>query len=419
MAQRRKQRKQREQREKQHLTDAVVRRLPLPDKGKRIALDDEVSGFGCRVTAAGARSYVLRYVTRAGRERTYTIGDATVWKTTAARAEAKRLRHLIEQGGDPLGDIEAERAEPTVAELIERFEQEHLPRKRPSTAADYRRSLRLYIRPALKNLKVAAVTFSDIDRLHRRITAQGSPYQANRTIALASKMFSLAIRWGMRETNPAKGIERNTEYGRRRYLSPDELARLVAALAKHPDKQAANAIRLLLLTGARRGEVLAARWGDIDLGSGKWSKPPSSTKQKEHHEVPLNAPALQLLSDIQAQQADKRRVLPTFVFPGTGSSGHRIELKKDWRQLCKSAQITGLRIHDLRHSYASQLVSGGASLPLIGALLGHASPSTTQRYAHLHTDPMREATERVGAVITAAGKPPPAPPVKFKGRGAP
>jgi integrase len=402
-----------------HLTDAVVRRLATPKHGKHITLDDEIVGFGARITCAGARSYVLRYTTRAGRERTFTIGDAEVWRCTAARAKARDLRRDIEDGGDPLAAIEDERERPTVGDLANRFEQEHLPRKRPRTADDYRRSLRLYIRPALKNLKVADVTFSDIDRLHRRITAAGSPYQANRVIALASKMFSLAIRWGMRETNPAKGIERNTEYGRRRYLSGEELGRLVAALAKHPDEQAANVLRVCLLTGCRRGEALSMRWADVDLTEGVWSKPPSSTKQKEHHQTPLSAPARQLLSEIRERYVREhpKKPLPEYVFPGTGITGHRVELKKDWRQLTKSAQIAGLRIHDLRHSYASQLVSGGASLVLVGAMLGHASPSTTARYAHMFSDPQRAAAERVGAVITAAGKPAPAPPVKLKGRG--
>jgi integrase len=405
--------------DKQHLTGAVVRRFPTPKSGKRIALDDEVVGFGVRVTAAGARSYVLRYTTRSGRERTFTIGDATVWRTTAARDEAKRLRQVVEAGGDPAGDIEDERAAPTVADLIERFEQEHLPRKRARTADDYRRSLRLYIRPALKNLKVADVTFSDIDRLHRRITAQGSPYQANRTIATASKMFALSIRWGMRERNPCRGIEKNTEYGRRRYLSPDELVRLTTALAKHPDKQAADILRLLLLTGARRGEVLAMRWADVDLTEGIWSKPPSSTKQKEHHQAPLSAPARLLLSEIRKRHAREhpKRPLPEFVFPSHSSAGHVVEIKKPWRHVTKAAAITGLRVHDLRHSFASQLASGGASLPLIGALLGHSNPSTTARYSHLFDDPQRAAVERVGSVITAAGKPAPAPPVKLKRRG--
>jgi integrase len=230
-------------------------------------------------------------------------------------------------------------------------------------------------------------------------------------MAVLSKMFALGIRWHMRESNPAKGIERNTEYHRRRYLSGEELVRLTKALAKHPDKEAANTIRLLLLTGARRGEVLSMRWDDI--ADGVWSKPPSSTKQKEHHQIPLSAPALQLLADIRKRQRPRAE----FVLPSHGTSGHRVELKKDWAALCKAAGIEGLRVHDLRHSYASQLVSGGASLPLIGALLGHSNPATTHRYAHLFRDPLKEATERVGAVIAAAGKPV-KPPIKLK-RGRP
>jgi len=395
-----------------HLTDPVIRGLPTPDKGNRIAYDDIVKGFGCRVTAAGARSFVLNYLTKSGRERRITIGSCSDWSTTDARREAKRLRHLVDQGGDPLADIEDQRTAPTISELIDRFEAEHLPRKRPGTAEDYRRMLRVWVRPHFgEHVKVRDVEFTDIDRLHRRITNAGYDYRANRVIAVVSKMFSLAVRWGMRESNPTRGLERNREYGRRRYLSADELVRLTKALVEHPDKQTADVIRLLLLTGARRGEVLAMRWADIDLTQGAWSKPASSTKQKEAHEVPLSAPVRQLLSEIREQQTAKRHVVGEYVFPGSGGSGHVIEIKRAWRQLCKAAGITGLRIHDLRHSFASQLASGGASLPLIGALLGHSNPATTHRYAHLFDDPQRTAVERVGAVIAAAGKPEPAEPV--------
>ncbi len=365
-------------RPKQRLTDAIVKRLAPPAKGYAVTRDTEARGFAVRVTANGVRSFMLDYYTRGGRDRCFTIGQFPDWAVTAARAEAKRLRQEIDRGFDPLAEIAAERAAPTVWELCDRFEQEHLPRKRPRTAEDYRRMLAIHVRPHFgPHAKVQDVAFADVDALHRKITKSGSPYAANRCVAIVSKMFSLAVRWGYRETNPAKGIERNIEYGRRRYLSGDELGRLVTALAAHPDKQAADAVRLLLLTGCRSGEALAARWADIDLGAGVWSKPASSTKQKEHHEAPLSAPARALLKRIQEEQVDKRRLLPTCVFPSHGASGHRVELKKDWAQLCKAAAITGLRLHDLRHSYAVELVSGGASLPLIGAMLGHASPQTT------------------------------------------
>jgi integrase len=393
-------------RPKQRLTDAIVKRLAPPAKGYTIHGDTEVPGFGVRVTANGARSYALSYYTRAGRDRCYTIGSASVWSAVAARDKARTLRRDIEDGGDPLAEIEAERSAPTVTDLIERFREEHLPRKRERTRADYEQLIANHIAPHLGRHKVADVTFADCDGVHRRVTKSGATYTANRTAAVLSKMFNLAIRWGYRESNPARGIERNTEYTRRRYLSTEELPHMVAALNAHPDKQAANVVKLLLLTGARRGEIFSMRWADVDLGAGVWSKPPSSTKQKEHHQVPLSAPALQILSDVRTEQTKKHRHgLPTFVFPGPGESGHVVEIKRAWRNITKTAGISGLRVHDLRHSHASFLVSGGASLPLIGAMLGHSNPQTTARYSHLHRDPLRAAAEKVGALVANAGKP--------------
>jgi integrase len=385
----------------QRLTDASVKRLRAPRAGNKITYDSDVAGFGIRVTAAGARSFAFNYRTRSGRERRHTIGGYPDWRTTGAREEARRLRRLVDEGGDPLADIEAERDAPTVAELCDRFELEHLPRKRPGTATDYRRMLRNHIRPHFgQHAKVADVDFSHIDALHRKISKAGYKHRANRVVAVLSKMFALAIRWKLRPDNPCKGIEKNQEGKRKRYLSGDELVRLTTALAEHPDRQAANIVRMLLLTGARRGEVLAAKWDDIDLGTGTWTKPASTTKQAADHVAPLSAPARQLLSDIAAKGGDSR--LSEYVFPGHATAGHRTTIKRNWRWIIKAAGITGLRIHDLRHSFASQLASGGASLPLIGALLGHSSPVTTHRYAHLYDDPQRAAVERVGAVVEAA-----------------
>lgn len=384
----------------QKLTDAVVKALPVPEKGSKIEYDSEVKGFGIRVTAAGARSFVLNYRVH-GRERRFTIGAWTVWKTAAARSEAAELKKQIAHGGDPLADIETEREAPTVARLCERFIDEHLQKKRPSTQRDYRQQIENDILPALKHLKVAAVTFSDVDALHRKITKR-APYRANRVASLLSKMFSLAIKWGWRADNPVRGLERNTEQRRERYLDADELVRLTVALAEHEDQQAANIIRFLLLTGARRGEVQAARWEQFDLTAGVWSKPSASTKQGKPHRVPLSAPATQLLRELW-ESADPEAV---FVFPGR-SKGHRIEIKYDWAALCKAAGISGTRIHDLRHTYASLLVSGGLSLPIIGALLGHTQAQTTNRYAHLMDDPLRAATETVGAIVM-----PPKPPAE-------
>jgi integrase len=382
-----------------------IKRLPVPVKGSKVHYDAEVAGFGIRVTANGARSFILNYYV-AGRERRFTIGDHREWTVTEARKEALRLRQMVSKGEDPVADKKALREAPTVAELCDRFEEEHLPRLRASTAAEYRSMISKYIAPFFgMKVKVSEIGFSDIDKLHRKITAAGAPYRANRVASVLSKMLALSVRWGMRDDNPALGIERNREKPRKRYLSGDELGRLVAALAAHPDKQAADIIRLLLLTGSRRGEVLGMRWADLDLGTGVWSKAAENVKQGVDHVVSLSAPARQLLSEIRTrqQQASKHKSLSEYVFAGNNSKAHRLYIERAWGRLCRATGITGLRVHDLRHSFASQLVSSGHSLPLIGALLGHSNPNTTARYAHLFDDPQRQAVERIGAVIEAAG----------------
>jgi integrase len=261
-----------------------------------------------------------------------------------------------------------------------------------------------HLRPFFgKFTKAVDVEFADIDKLHREVTAGGSRYAANRCVALLSRIFSLAIRWKMRpdNSNPAKGIERNPESKRKRYLSGDELARLTKALAEtacrgESDRQFTTIIMLLVLTGARRGEVFGMRWDDLQLtqGGGVWTKLGSTTKQKSDHVVPLSEPACRLLAGIERRSE--------YVFPGDGACGHVIDIKKSWAALLERAGIKSLRLHDLRHSFASQLVSSGASLELIGAMLGHSSPTTTARYAHLYDSVQREAAEHVGKIVGRA-----------------
>jgi integrase len=376
----------------QPLRDALVRSLPAPEKGSKIIYDggkDRIRGFGLRVTAAGVKAFILNY-TVDGRERRMTIGGYPTWSVAAAREEAKKLRQDVDRGIDPLADREALREAPTVDQLCDRYLVEHAAKKR--TEKDLAAMIRMYIRDALGNRKVASISFSDIDRLHRKITTTG-PYMANRVLSLLSKMFALAIHWEMRTDNPCRGIERNHEERRARHLSGEELRRLTVALAKHPNQAAANAIRLLLLTGARRGEVLRATWSQFDLAEGIWTKPSSHTKQKKEHRIPLSAAARLLLTQMQDEAEPS-----IYVF----ANRHRDVLKRPWVSLCKAADLHGVRLHDLRHSYASILASAGLSLPVIGALLGHTQPSTTERYAHLFDDPLRAAAERVGAIVTEA-----------------
>lgn len=380
------------------LTGEFVRTAPIPAATK-IHYDGEVKGFGLRVTKAGARSFVLNYRAN-GVERRFTIGSYPDWQVSAARQEAMRLKRLIDQGFDPMGERHEDRAAPTMNDLCARYLAEHAPRKRETSRREDEALIRRWIKPELGNRKVADIRHVDIDALHRKITGHGTPIRANRTLALLSKMFSLAIRWEMRDDNPARGIERNSEERRNRYLVGDELRRLTEALTAYPVLSSANAIRLLLLTGARRGEVLAATWSQFDIEAGIWVKPAANTKQRREHRIPLSAPVKQLLAGIKASAGSSE-----FLFPAASSAtGHLTDIKKAWTSVCKLAGLTGVRTHDLRHSYASMLASSGLSLPVIGALLGHTQPGTTARYSHLFDDPLRAATERVGAIVAEAGE---------------
>jgi integrase len=383
----------------------------VPATGNRITYDrgnEAVRGF-VRVTAGGSRSFIVNYVI-GGRERRLTIGAYPEWSAAAAREEAKRLKREVDIGRDPLGERVAYREAPTVHELCDRYLEEHAAKKR--SGAEDRRMIERTVRPELGARKVAEITYTDIDRLHRKLTKTsarkktGAPYAANRLLALLSKMFSLSIRWGMRSDNPAQGVERNNEERRYRYLSGDELRRLTDALATHSSQSAANAIRLLLLTGARRGEVFSATWDQFDLEAGTWTKPSSHTKQKREHRVPLSAPVRQLLGEMRGEVANpatptgKREKPFPYLFPARSGDGSMADLKSSWAAICRTANLQGLRLHDLRHTYASVLAGTGFSLPLIGALLGHTQAQTTARYSHLADDPLRAATERVGAIVT-------------------
>jgi integrase len=382
---------------RQRLSDRIARELLAPAKGNRITYDADVPGFGLRVTAKGARSWVLNYTSK-GRERRYTIGSFPSWKERQARARAEELRRIVDMGGDPMGDRHAERVSPTIGDLVARFEQEALPKLRPATRKEYAGILALHVLPSLGKKRVADVRHADVEQLHRKIAAK-SPIRANRTMSVLSRMFGLAMKWEMRADNPARGIERSPELKRTRYLTGAEIERLSAALAASAERAPANVVRMLLFTGARRNEVLWAEWAQFDLERGVWTKPAATTKQRAEHRVPLSAPAIELLREMRAENRHER-----FLFPGMKAGTPITSIRRFWASICRQAAIEGAHVHDLRHTYASILASEGLSLPIIGALLGHSQPSTTHRYAHLLDDPLRAATEKAAEAITGKRK---------------
>ena len=375
------------------LNDTLIKRLT--EDG--ITWDTEVTGLGVRVGESGSKTFILKYRIGKGRDaqvRKPTLGRAEELGIFQARKIAKDWKAVAASGVDPMRSVFEEATAPTVAKMCEDYLTVHAPQLRASTVKADRSRIENRILPRIGRHRVKDITSRDIQDLHRAMS--DTPYEANRTLALLSKMFSLAVGWGWIDRSPTKGVQKYQEEGRERYLSRDELARLSDALDAYtacgdPDRQvAADAIRLIVLTGARKNEVLAATWDQFDLAAGVWTKPSSHTKQKRKHRVPLSAPALAVLHATKERQGDDGY----YICTGT-VDGRRGDIKSAWELIRQAAGIEDVRVHDLRHTYASILVSGGVSLPVIGQLLGHTQQATTARYAHLSDDPLRAATNRV------------------------
>ena len=378
------------------LTDVLVKRLEPPVTGNHRVYDTECVGFGARVTAKNAKSFILRYRVE-GYERIYTIGKYPDWSVAAARTEAKRLkREEVDKGLDPLKRREEGRDAPTIRELIADYEHDHLPSKRPRSAKKDRDYIERFIKPSLGRLKVASVTQRDIRALHHSL--RDTPYQANRVLALISKMFSLAVdEYRYCNRNPVRGVTRYTEDSRMRFLSADEMNRLSVVLDKHESQQAANVVRLCLLTGARSGEVMSAKWNQFDLDNGIWTKPSAHTKQKKTHTVPLNRQTIDVLRGIEQNSSG-------FVFPGRNGSLHLTTIKKSWDKIRAAAGLRGVRLHDLRHTYASHVLAKIRNVRVVGDLLGHTQPQTTAKYTHALPEHLREATEHMGELVASRVK---------------
>jgi integrase len=451
------------------LTQDIVKSAQAPATGSVTLWDSEDKGFGIRIFAAtarhphGAKSFFINY-RKDGRERRFKIGSYPDWTVSAARDEAKKLRKRIDLGEDPAADKTERREAPTVEDLVQRYIDDHLPNLAAREHTNQRRMLAVITEHLGKHRPVADIHFGDIEAMQRRITESGRPVRANRILAVCSKAFSLALRPREKEDkpwrnavdgNPCKGVARNQEEAKERFLSAAELAALGDALleadAVHPNP--ANCVRLVMLTGCRPHEAMNARWPDFDTEPGFWIKPSAHTKQRKVHKAPLSPPALQLIDDLRvarAKSTKKGAPASQWVFPGEvpgepikqtwavwyacrdgasvklwaassddGVAGVVTELQAAFgraptvaecqaeakrRDVVLPTALLDARLYDLRHTFASVGAGGGLSLAIIGRLLGHTQARTTERYAHLADDPLREAANKIGAVIAGAGK---------------
>ena len=371
------------------LTKTQVERIQPTDRDI-FEWDDRIKGFGVRVKPSGVRSYIVQYRNLHGRSRRITIGKHGRWTAEEARKHARLLLGQADRGEDPVEDKMAARSASTVKEFAERYFADYAPaKKKASSIGTDRTNLRLHILPAIGNLPIKAVTRADAVRLHQSM--KDTPGAANRTMCLVSHMMNIAEAWGLRQdgTNPCRHVEKYKEVKRERYLSAEELARLGDALSKDELPAAVAAIRLLVLTGCRRAEILTLRWEYVDLKDGCLRLPDSKTGSKVVH---LNAPALEVLRDLGPKETG-------WVIEGAKPGAHLVNLKKPWYRIRKAADLEDVRIHDLRHSYASVAAGLGEGLHIIGKLLGHSQAQTTHRYAHLAADPIKAANERVGSAL--------------------
>lgn len=375
--------------------------------------DTEIKGFGLKVTPKGKKVYVLQY-RQHGALRRYTIGaHGSPWTAEKARDEALRLLGLAKDGKDPSDAKKAEREAKTVSDLCDLYLKEGCGAKKASTIATDKGRIERHIKPLLGRKRVKDVTPNDIKKFlqdvasgktatnvktgkHGRARVSGGKGTATRTVGLLGGIFSFAIDGGMRSDNPVRGVKRYADRRNERFLSPKELAKLgdalTAAEAEGENNGAINALRLLILTGCRKSEILTLQWKHVNFETGYLELPESKTGQKR---IPLGAPALELLTNQPRIKGNP------YVFPGEKEGKHLVGLPKVWNRIKAKAELPDARLHDLRHSFASIGAGAGMGLAVVGKLLGHRDPKTTARYAHIADDPAKAAADRISETIAA------------------
>ena len=361
--------------QKAKLTKRVVE-AAKPAEKDFIIWDSELAGFGCKVTPKGRKTYFTYYRTKGGQQRRPAIGVHGVLTADEARKEAQRGLREASLGGDPSAATQSQRNQRTFADFADEYMERHANVKKKVRSADEdRRNLENHLKPKFGKKKIGDIQRADVARFHHDMREK--PGAANRCIALLSKMFNLAKLWGYRpdNSNPTRHIEKYKENKIERFLSAKELSRLGKALKEGEELEtekppAIAAIRLLIFTGCRKEEVLTLKWDYIDFENSCLRLPDSKTGAKI---VYLNQPAIDVL-----KSTTKVKDNP-YVITGQVSKSHLVNISKPWLRIRKKAKLPDLRLHDLRHSFASIGANAGLGLPLVGALLGHKETNTTQR----------------------------------------
>ncbi len=369
--------------------------------------DDAVSGLGLRVYPSGKKAFVLSYRVK-GQKRLLTLGQFGPLTLDKARDTALKQKAQVIDGKDPLEQRKATATAKTVAELCRTYLVRYAVHKR--SAGEDKRRIEQHILPLWGARKVEALRRSEIADAHHKV-GEDRPYEANRRLALLRRMLNLARQWGFVDEgwpNPAVGIPMHPEVARDRWATPEELPRIAKAIDEEANVYVRSALWLYLLTGMRKGELLGAKWTDID-----WDRKElrlGETKAGRVHYVPLSPPAVAII------QAIPRQELNPHVFAGARKGKHLVNIDISWCRVRERAAVPDLRLHDLRRTVGSWLAQAGNDLHLIGKVLNHSNLSTTQIYARFSEDVVHKALDAHGArIMAAAGKTQPAEVVELRG----
>jgi integrase len=422
------------------LTKTIVDDLE-PRAAEYVEWCAKLKGFGCRVRPTGAKTFIAQYRIGGRNSPTRKVSIGQVGKLTVeeARDAAKAVLSKATLGQDVAAERARQRAEMSVSQLCDEYVSEGCGHKKASTIATDKGRIERHVKPLLGRKKIGEVTRGDVERFMRdvskgktaaqfktakgRVRVTGGEGTSRRTVRLLGGIFTYAVNRGYIAANPRRGVKVAADGKGERFLSPAELQRLGETLriaekdglpwmlnegvkTQYRPKDVENvrepvsphaiaAVRLLLFTGCRLGEILTLKWEHVDFAHGMLHLPDSKTGAKK---VLLGAPALQVLASLHQSRSKDYE----YVIEGVAPDEPRHDIKRPWDRITFHAGLAGLRIHDLRHSFASVGAASGMGLPVVGKLLGHADPKTTARYSHLADDPLRRASDRIAATIAAA-----------------
>lgn len=385
----------------QALTSEFLASLPsrVPACGAVGYFDVEIKGFLLEHRASGGATFYFRYRDAAGKVRLNRIGRSDEVSLSDARAKAHQMKQMVSEGGDPKLESHRFKDVPGFGEFVaERYLPYAKSRKRSWQTDES--MLRNHLLPAFADLRMNRISRSDVLAFHHAALERGyAAGTCNRLIMLMKFVYNCAIRWDVLPPtgNPCVGVESFEDHGaRERFLSASEVQRLFAELDSNRNVQVGQVIRLLLYTGARKREVLDARWDEIDLERRLLTVPAARSKSKRPRHIPLSDAALELLRSLP-----RREDVP-WVFFNAKTMKPPVSIFYAWDSIRKKVGLAEVRLHDLRHSYASFLVNAGRSLYEVQKLLGHHDPKVTMRYAHLSPQAMLEAVNAVGDVVARA-----------------